>query len=920
MNLGPSKSVNSELENIIQGLSARMCSGSNSSIPLIPPYGSASEKNMKLICLWFTCFLALASSSFAQRLPATASPENYKLRFVPDLATGTFRGEEIIRLRLLKPATQVVLNAVDINFEDVTVTAGKSSQQAKVSIDKQNEQATLSVGHTLPAGAVTIQIQYTGTLNQELRGFYLGKQDDGHKYAATQFEATDARRAFPSFDEPAYKATFDVTIIADKGMTVISNTKPISDVEGPAADKHTVHFATTPKMSCYLVAFVIGDFEFIEGSADGVPIRIYTNPGKKDLAGFALATAENTLRYYDHYFGIKYPYAKLDMVGLSDFGPGAMENTACITYREAFLMLDEKHASVDTKKFVASVIAHEMAHQWFGDLVTMQWWDDVWLNEGFASWMSSKPIEAWKPEWHVELNDVRDTTQALNADSLENTHPIHQEARTADEILELADAITYDKTASVLRMLESYLGEETFRAGVNDYLRKHAYANAAAADFWISMAHVSKKPVDKIMSSFVEQPGPPLVSVKTQCQGSSGSASLEQQRYVYDRARFEAGNAQLWRIPICMKSAAGNASQNCELLTKQQQSLPLAACATWVDANAGAHGYYRSGYDSDAVRSLAKDAESSLSPAERIMLLSDVWASVRVDREKIGDYLVVAEGMQSDRSAEVLSLMVTQLEYIGRYLITDSDQQAYRSWVSNLLAPVAADVSWEKKPGENEEIESLRGDLMRALGGVAHDPATEALARKLSDQALENPSSVDPELAANALPIAAASADVTFYDKVLEHLKTAKTPEQKFLYQQTLVAFTDPALVKRTLDYAVSEARSQDANLIIGRVMRNAHGEKIAWDFVRSRWSTSEKSNNAFGGDSAATLVASTGTFCDPAMRDQVNQFFTSHPVPTAARTLKQAQEQIGYCIDMKDRQEPQLASWLQTHGSHAGK
>jgi aminopeptidase N len=877
-------------------------------------------ENMRLTFLWLACVLSLVSLSFAQRLPATASPENYNLSFTPDLPKSTFRGEETIRLRLLKPATQVVLNAIDINFEDVTVTAEKLSQKAKVSLDKKNEEATLSVDHTLPAGSVTIQIKYTGTLNEELRGFYLGKQDDGHRYAATQFEATDARRAFPSFDEPAFKATFDITIVADKRMTVISNTKSISDVEGPSPDKHTVRFATTPKMSCYLVAFVIGDFEFIEGSADGIPIRVYTNPGKKDLASFALATAEYTLHYYDHYFGIKYPYGKLDMIGLSDFGPGAMENTACITYREALLMLDDKHASIDTKKFVAFVIAHEMAHQWFGDLVTMQWWDDVWLNEGFASWMSSKPIEAWKPEWHIDLNDVRDTTEALNADSLENTHPIHQEARTADEILELADAITYDKTASVLRMLESYLGEETFRVGVNDYLRKHAYGNAAAADFWNSLAHVSKKPVDKIMSSFVEQPGPPFVSVKTQCQGSSGSVSFEQKRYLYDRSKFEAGNDQLWQIPICMKSAAHSATPKCELLTRKQQSLSLATCAPWVDANAGAHGYYRSGYDAEAVRSLAKDAETSLSPAERIMLLSDVWASVRVDREKIGDYLVVAQGLQSDRTPQVLSLMVAQLEYIGRYLITDSDQQAYRSWVSNLLAPIATDVGWEKKAGENEEIESLRGDLMRALGTVAHDSATQALARKLSDQALENPDSVDPELAASALPIAAANGDSGLYDKVLQRLKTAENPEQKSLYEQTLVSFTDPALVTKTLDYAVSEARSQDADLITARVMRNPRSQKIAWDFVRSRWGKSEKSDNAFGGGSVGSLVASTGTFCDPEMRDQVRQFFSSHPVPTAARTLKQALEQISYCVDMKERQGPQLASWLQSQSTHAEK
>jgi aminopeptidase N len=872
---------------------------------------------MKRTCILCACLLALITSAFAQRLPSIAIPENYKLAFTPDLAKDTFGGEETIQLRLLKPGTKIVLNAVDIDFQEVTVKSGTSSQKATVTLDKQNEQATLTVEKELPAGPATIQIKYSGTLNKDLRGFYAGKQDDGHKYAATQFEATDARRAFPSFDEPAYKATFDITIVADKGLTVISNTRALADTNGPTEGKRTVRFATTPKMSCYLVAFVIGNFEYIEGSADGIPIRVYTSPGKKQLAGFALAAAKESLTYFDKYFGIKYPYGKLDMIGLSDFGPGAMENTACITYREAFLMLDEEHAAIDTKKFIASVIAHEIAHQWFGDLVTMQWWDDVWLNEGFASWMSSKPIEAWKPEWHIELNDVHDTAQALNLDSLENTHPIHQEAHTPAEILELADDITYDKTASVLRMLETYLGEKTFRAGVNDYLRQHANGNATASDFWNALAKASKKPVDKIMATFVEQPGVPFVSVKTECRGSFGSVSLGQQRYVYDRAKFEAGGNQLWQVPICIKDGPG-ASQKCELLTQKQQTLALSGCSQWIDVNAGAQGFYRSGYDSETVGALAGVAETALSPAERIMLLSDVWASVRVDREKIGDYLTVAQGLQSDRTPAVFTLLVAQLQYIDRYLVTDSDQQPFRSWVRDLFAPVATDLGWEKKPGESEELQSLRSDLLRALGSIAHDPDAERLARKLANQELQTPSSVDPELASSAFAIATANGDAALYEKVLEHLKSANTPEQKTLYQQALISFHDPNLVQRTLQYAASSARSQDANLIIGRVMRNSESQKLGWDFVRSRWQTAEKGNGAFGGSSAGALVASTGSFCDPEMRTQVKQFFAEHPVPTATRALKQSLEQIDYCIDMKDRQGPELASWLQKQAGSA--
>lgn len=686
------------------------------------PKRSEHEARLCSVCVC-ACIIALVSPSSAQRLPAIAKPDSYKLTFAPDFSKDNFTGDVTIQIRVLKPTAEIVLNALDLDFHEVTITAGGASLNAKVTFDKEREQATLAVAKTLQPGPATVQIKYTGHLSSELRGFYLGKQDDGHKYAATQVEATDARRAFPSFDEPPYKATFDVTVVADKGMTVISNTKAVSDVDGPEG-KHTVRFAATPKISSYLVAFVVGNFEYIEGSADGILIRVYTTPGKNELGRFALATAEKVLPYYDHYFGIKYPYDKLDLVGLSDFGPGAMENAGCITFREVFLMLDDRHDGVDAKKFVASVVAHEIAHQWFGDLVTMQWWDDVWLNEGFATWMSSKPIEVWHPEWEIELSDVSESSRALNLDSLQNTHPIHQEAQTAAQILELADAITYGKTAAVLRMLESYLGKDTFRAGVNQYLRQHAYGNASAADFWNALAKVSKKPVDKIMATFVEQAGAPLVSVKVHCQGSSAIVSLEQQRYYYDRAKFESGNNQLWQIPICMKdrSANGAGAEKCELLRQKQQSFTLETCSPWINANAGARGFYRSGYDAAAVRSLAKDAETTLTPAERIMLLSDLWASVRVDREKIGDYLVAAQGLQSDRQPEVFDQLIGQLDFIGRYLVRDADRESYSLWVRDLLSPAAKEVGWEKKPGESERQQSLRNIFLRPWAGLLATP------------------------------------------------------------------------------------------------------------------------------------------------------------------------------------------------------
>jgi len=857
------------------------------------------------------------SMATAQRLPETARPDNYKLTFTPNLEKANFEGEETISIRVLKPTSEITLNAVDIDFHDVSITARGTTQKAKVTPEKDKEMVVLSVEKPLAAGPATINVTYTGILNDEMRGLYLGKDDKGRKYAATQFEATDARRAFPSFDEPDYKATFDITAVADKGQVAISNYKIASDTPGPG-DKHTVKFATTAKMSAYLAALVVGNFEYIEGSVDGIPIRVYSTPGKKEMGKFALDAAEHIVGYYDKYFGTKYPYGKLDLVGLPDFSPGAMENIGCITFREVILLIDEKQGSIDLKKTIASVTSHEIAHMWFGDLVTMKWWDDVWLNEGFATWMSSKPIQKWKPEWNFDLDDVSGTGQTLNTDSLANTRPIHQAADTPAQIQELFDGIAYGKAASVLRMLEAYLGEETFRAGVNAYLEQHQYANATADDFWDAQAKTSKKPVDKIMPTWVKQAGAPIVNVKAQCSDNSTSVTVAQQRYYIDRSKFEAVNDQLWQIPMCFKGSGSGKDAKCELMTKKEETFTLPGCSNWVVTNAGATGYYRTGYQPDAVRALANDAETKLTPAERIALQNDIWASVRVGREPVGDYLAFAQGLQSDGNRAVLEDVLGRLNYIGQYLVSDSDRDAYRGWLRQYLDPPMKEVGYEPKAGESDEQRTLRSRLFGALGLDARDPETLEQARKIADKVLADPASVDRELAGGALGLAALNGDSAFYDRVMTALKEAKSPEEYYMYLFTLPQFGDQKLLQRTLDFAISpDVRSQDALQVITGVMANPAGEKLAWDFVRQHWTEVEKAGGPFA---SAQVVGATSVFCDSGARDQVTEFFSAHKVAAAERTYKQSIERINNCVDLKSQQEPQLASWLGKHGTAGGK
>src|SRR6266404_738316 len=578
------------------------------------------RRGMKRVLLSFALFTLVASAAAAQRLPELAVPESYKLNFAPDFDKDNFAGEETIQIRVLKPSSQIVLNSAQIEFQEATLSSAGVKQTAKVTLDKSKEMATLVFDKVIQPGPATIHVKYAGVLNDELRGFYLGKDKEGRKYAVTQFEATDARRAFPSFDEPDYKATFDLTVIADKRMSAISNGKVVSDTPGPGDARHTVKFATSAKMSSYLVAIAVGEFEAVEGEADGIPIRIWGTPGKKQLDGFALDSAKFFMHYYNQYFGIKYPFEKLDLIGLPDFAAGAMENTGLITFREALLLIDDKHASITLKREVADIVAHEMAHMWFGDLVTMQWWDDIWLNEGFATWMSPKPVAAWKPEWHVELETVRDAITSQGVDSLQHTRPIQQAAETPAQIQELFDGIAYGKAAAVLRMLEAYIGPETFRAGVKQYLKQHSYGNATATDFWTTLAKVSGKPVDRVMPTFVQQAGLPFVAVRSECNGRATQVTLRQQRYLFDRELFNREESkELWQIPVCLKEGGtAGAGKTCRLLTDKEARFDLPGCGNWTLANAGAEGFYRSGYEAADVRSIAEDLETGPTPAERI--------------------------------------------------------------------------------------------------------------------------------------------------------------------------------------------------------------------------------------------------------------------------------------------------------------
>ncbi|HTX75755.1 MAG TPA: M1 family metallopeptidase, partial [Terracidiphilus sp.] len=527
-----------------------------------------------LACL----FLLHSPAARAQRLSGDVLPTHYDLKLTPDLKSATFSGVETIDVTLKNASNSITLNSLEIEYQEVTVTAGGKMQTATVTSDTAQEQTTFTVPNEIPAGPAVLHIRYTGILNNELRGFYLSKTER-RNYAVTQFESTDARRAFPSFDEPAMKATFTVTLIVDKGDTAISNTSIVAETPGPGPDKHTLRFEETPKMSTYLLAFLVGDFQCTNTVEDGVKLGVCATPDKMELTHFGLDVAKFVLHYYDDYFGIHFPLKKLDMIGIPDFEAGAMENFGAITYRETALLIDPRTASIAAEKNVAEDIAHEMAHQWFGDLVTMQWWNNIWLNEGFATWMEDKPVAAMFPEWNIPQDEAEDLDGTLNLDAQPTTRAIRATANTREEIEQMFDGISYGKAGAVLNMVENYEGKETFREGVHKYLTAHEYGNATAEDFWNAQTEVSHKPVDKIMDSLVAQPGVPLLTFG---EPENGSVSVDQRRFFLSPG-IKPKQAQKWTLPVCFKTGGG---QECQVLTPESTTLKVPEGSLFF-ANAG---------------------------------------------------------------------------------------------------------------------------------------------------------------------------------------------------------------------------------------------------------------------------------------------------------------------------------------------
>jgi puromycin-sensitive aminopeptidase len=833
------------------------------------------------------------------RLPRTVVPRRYDLVFDPDLDAETFSGSETVEIEVRENVDEVVLNAAEL---DVTSAAlerdGTSIAVTDVRLDDETERAHLRLAEGAEPGEWSLHIAFRGRLSNRLRGFYRSTYVDEsgttRAIATTHFEATDARRAFPCWDEPDLKAVFGVTLDVDDGILAISNA-PEVEREPLGEGRVRVSFADTMPMSTYLVAFIVGPLEATAAvDVDGVPLRVVFEPGRGHLTSYALEVGAFCLRFFSEYYGIPYPDSKVDLIAVPDFAQGAMENTGAITFRDNLLLVDPNKATQPELAAVADVIAHELAHMWFGNLVTMRWWNGIWLNEAFATFMEILAVDAFRPDWERWTHFLRVRSSAFDVDALESTRSIEYPVASPDDADGMFDTLTYTKGAAVLRMLERYLGAERFRDGIRKYLADHRFGNTETHDLWDAIEMATGEPVRRIMDGWIWQGGYPLVSAELE----GDLVRLAQRRFLLSS---EDGDAA-WDVPLLVR-AAGKTEP--VLVEPSGASVPAPGDGPIV-VNAGAHAFARVRYDQELLGRIAASLDS-LSTDERTQLVDDTWAAVVAGRTSAAEFCRFAGAFRNEDELPVWSSLLEGIRWCDR-LLDAGPREHYRAWVRSLMGPVLERIGWEPRQGERDLTRSLRGTLMSAIAILGADPNAQALAREVELRARAD-GDEEPSLAAASIVIVASGGGPAEYDAYLKARTTARTPQERLRYLYALADFRDAVLFERTLDLSLTEEiRPQETPWVLTRAMSNREQGPSAWRFVKERWgdivSRVAPSNVVFVVDALPYLAT-------PQLVDEAAAFFVEHPIPQSALQLQQLLERQRVNADLRRRAVPELQSFF---------
>lgn len=844
------------------------------------------------------------------RLPANVVPSAYNLRMCPDLKQGRFQGQVAIAVAVAKPTDAIVLNALGLEITSARiVSASGTVLTGKVKLDAASERATISVDGMIGAGAWRLELAFNGSLSDKLKGFYRSTYKDTagaeQVIATTQFESTDARRAFPCFDEPALKSTFAITLVIDEDLTGISNGRLLSEKLLPGTGKKELVFATTMKMSTYIVAFIVGKLAPTEAVyVDGTELRMWTVPGKEHLARFALEAGAFSLRYLTKYFGIAYPGGdKLDLVAIPDFASGAMENLGCVTFRETVLV-DPATADQDSLDWVAEVVAHELAHMWFGNLVTMKWWNGLWLNEAFATFMAAKTAEAFRPTWGVWEKFGLSRGTAMRTDALGSTRPIEFEVLSPSDADGMFDVLTYQKGCSVLRMLEQYLGEKTFRQGIAAYIAKHSYGNTETADLWQALEDASQKPVGDIMDDWIFDSGFPLVSVSANAK--DGYINISQGAFKFLPEKID--QHQVWQVPVALKAkTAAGVVEKWVLLAQQDMEVHLGEGIEWVLANAGGHGFYRTNYCQSLSAKLRANLQE-LSVIERYNLVADTWACVRAGLGMATDFQALCLLFGQETDPNVWSGILAPLAAVHEILPAENRPQ-FEQAVRGLIQPVLARLGWEAKESESIQTRELRASVIAALGTTGNDTSVQARARELYQAWREDATAVDGNVISAVVNVVAHAGNQDLYNEFLDSFKAATNPndEQRFLYG--LAGFPAQDLLERTLAHTLDPAtiRTQDAPFVLARVVANDNITARAWQFIKDNWARIAKlyPESALVRMCHATIVQ----LDTPELEADAQAFFSANTVKGGDKTIGQALELLRVNVLFRQRETTPLAA-----------
>ncbi len=848
------------------------------------------------------------------RLEKHIVPYHYDLTLHPDILAGTFSGKEKIKIKVTKETSSITLHSKDIKIETAECFNKKVSQFAsKITYDQKRETVTFFFKNKIQKGEAKLYIIFSGILNDNLRGFYKSKYilDGVEKYiATTQFEATDARRAFPCFDEPAHKAVFEVSLVIPEGHTAISNTLPTNIKEHSAGYK-VVSFAPSPVMSTYLLAFIIGEFEYVEGytkgGKDATQIRVFTTSGKKHQARFALDVAIRSIEFFNEYFNIPYPLPTLDLIAIPDFESAAMENWGAVTFRETALLVDDEHTSLSNKQWAAIVVAHELAHQWFGNLVTMHWWTDLWLNEGFASYMENFCIDHLFPDWHIwDLNIADRYAVALKLDSLATSHPVEVKVHHPDEISEIFDMVSYAKGSAIIRMLAGYIGDEKFRDGLRYYLKKHSYRNTLTVNLWDAFEKVSKKPVKEIMKNWTSQTGYPLVTISPR-PGLGEKWELYQERFFSSRIEAEkhkkSNTKTLWDIPIKYES---NNEIMKMLLTKK--SVP-AIGTSFGKVNKEEETFVRVRYDKETLKNLKSEIiNGKLSVKDRLGIIRDLFALAE------GGYIETTEALEfslvykDETEFIVWSEIAGGINKIANIIGGESFKGKYDEYVLSLWRHLAEKMTWENKLGEEHSQTFLRS-LALSMASHYGDKKIIGEAQKLFKNRTKNP--IRADIRGIVYSIVAANGGEKEW-KLFEKLYKNETfHEEKDRYARALTSFKDKELLLKTLSFAISDnVKDQDAPFIIAQVWQNSYGKDITWKFIKNNWKIMVK-NFGEGGHFLSRVLSPLGTHTKEKDLKDIKKFFSKNVAPGSARTLLQSYERIESNIAWLKDDKASIKFWL---------